>query len=81
MKYADALAQYEAAQEAHKVAFAKFDAIRDQYRARQIPDAVYCAAAAEHKLALDAFDVAFAIMQDAEPEEVAQAESLQAELF
>lgn len=47
---------FKAASAAYTVAFAKFDAIRNAYRAKQIGDVEFCAAFAEHKAALAALE-------------------------
>ena len=51
---------YEAAIKAHNEATAKFHAVRDAYRARQVGDAEFLAARKEYRAATAQFDAAFA---------------------
>jgi hypothetical protein len=52
--------EYAAALEAHNAAYAKFDAIRSEYRARKVGDAEFLAARAEYVAATAIYDEAFA---------------------
>lgn len=60
-----AAAAYEAANAAHLASFTAFQAKTEAYRARKIGDAEYLAARKAHAAVQDAFDVAFAAMQEA----------------
>lgn len=51
---------YTDAIEAHDAAQAKFNPVRDAYREGKVSDETFLAAAAEKKLADEAFDAAFA---------------------
>ena len=74
MTKAEALANYQAADVAFNASFAIFDAIRTDYRARKVDDHAFCAAHADHKVIADAFDAAYAIMQDVGEPEVVEIE-------
>lgn len=52
--------EYAAALAAHNAAFAKFDAVRDAYRARTVGDAEFLTARAEYDAATAVYDEAFA---------------------
>jgi head-tail adaptor len=56
---------YTTALIASREAFAKFDAARKAYRARQIGDAEFLAAKAEYAESEKAFDIAFSAEQTA----------------
>lgn len=58
--------EYNAAIEAHNEAIHVFQAVVDAYRAMEVDDAVYLAAAAVKKEADAAFDVAFEAEQNRE---------------
>jgi hypothetical protein len=52
--------EYAAALEASRVAYRKFDAVRNDYRALKVGDAEFLAAKAEYEESEKAFDAAFA---------------------
>jgi len=55
--------QYEAALEASRAAYTKFDAVRRNYRAQKIGDAEFLAAKREYDAAFADFDAAYAAEQ------------------